>query len=44
MPLNESIDLNDGNYIMGIVSFNTYNSIFNIASKNNELFLLWWNW
>ena len=38
MPLNQSIDLSDGNYVMGVISFNTYNSIFNITSKNNKLF------
>ena len=40
MPLNQSIDLSDGSYVMGVISFNTYNSIFNITSKNNKLFLL----
>ena len=35
--LEDSIDLSDGNYIMGVTSFNTYNSIFNITSKNNKI-------
>ena len=38
MPLNQSLDLSDGNYVMGVISFNTYNSIFNITSKNNKIF------
>ena len=38
MPLNQSIDLSDGNYVMGVISFNTYNSIFNIKEKNNLLY------
>ena len=38
MPLNRSIDLSDGNYVMGVISFNTYNSIFNITEKNNLLY------
>ena len=46
MPLNQSIDLSDGNYVMGVISFNTYNSIFNITSKNNKLFTITelWLW
>ena len=39
LPLEESIDLSDGNYVMGVTSFNTYNSIFNITSKNNKSFM-----
>ena len=35
--LEDSIDLSDGNYVMGVTSFNTYNSIFNITSKNNKI-------
>ena len=38
MPLNRSIDLSDGSYVMGVISFNTYNSIFNITEKNNLLY------
>ena len=38
MPLNQSIDLSDGSYVMGVISFNTYNSIFNITEKNNLLY------
>ena len=38
MPLNQSIDSADGNYVMGVISFNTYNSIFNITEKNNLLY------
>ena len=38
MPLNQSLDLSDGNYVMGEKSFNTYNSIFNITEKNNLLY------
>ena len=38
MPLNESIDLSDGSYVIGVISFNTYNSIFNITEKNNLLY------
>ena len=37
LPLEESIDLSDGNYVMGVTSFNTYNSIFNITNKNNKI-------
>ena len=37
MDLVDTIDLSDGNYVMGVTSFNTYNSIFNITSKNNKL-------
>ena len=35
--LEDSIDLSDGNYVMGVTSFNTYNSIFNITSENNKI-------
>ena len=38
MSLNRSIDLSDGSYVMGVISFNTYNSIFNITEKNNLLY------
>ena len=37
MDLQDSIDLSDGNYVIGVTSFNTYNSIFNITSKNNKI-------
>ena len=37
LPLEESIDLSDGNYVMGVILFNTYNSIFNITEKNNKI-------
>ena len=40
MPLNRSIDLSDGSYVMGVISFNTYNSIFNITEKNNLLYYI----
>ena len=40
MPLNQSIDLSDGNYVMGVISFNTYNSIFNITDKKQPALLL----
>ena len=36
MNLTDSIDLSDGNYVIGVTSFNTYNSIFNVTSKNNR--------
>ena len=36
LELLDSIDLSDGNYVIGVPSFNTYNSIFNITSKNNR--------
>ena len=32
MNLTDSIDLSDGNYVIGVTSFNTYNSIFNVTS------------
>ena len=37
LDLLDSIDLSDGNYVMGVTSFNTYNSIFNVTSKNNKI-------
>ena len=36
LPLEESIDLSDGNYVMGVILFNTYNSIFNITEKKQQ--------
>ena len=36
MDLLDSIELSYGNYVMGVTSFNTHNSIFNITSKNNK--------
>ena len=46
MNLQDSIDLTDGNYVIGVSSFNTYNSIFNVTSKNNKIIyfdgLLYW--
>ena len=46
MDFQDSIDLKDGNYVIGISAFNTYNSIFNITSENNKLMvfdgLLYW--
>ena len=38
MPLNQSIDLSDGNYVMRVISFNTYSSIFNITEKISFLY------
>ena len=35
--LQDSIDLTDGNYVNGVSSFNTYNSIFNVTSKNSKI-------
>ena len=40
MSLNRSIDLSDGSYVMGVINFNTYNSIFNITEKNNLLYYI----
>ena len=37
LNLVKSIDPTDGNYTMGITSFNTYNSMFNITSANNVI-------
>ena len=37
LNLLDSIDFSDGNYVMGVTSFNTFNSIFNITSKNNNI-------
>ena len=37
MNLTDSIDLTDGNYVIGVTSFTTYNSFFNITSKNNKI-------
>ena len=46
MDLQDSIDLTDGNYITGVSSFNTYNSIFNVTSENNKIIyfdgLMYW--
>ena len=46
MDLQDSIDLTDGNYVIGVSSFNTYNSIFNVTSKNNKIIyfdgLMYW--
>ena len=46
MVLQDSIDLTDGNYVIGVSSFNTYNSIFNVTSENNKIIyfdgLLYW--
>ena len=36
MDLQDSIDLTDG-YVIGVTSFNTYNSIFNVTSENNKI-------
>ena len=38
MPSNDSIDLPDGSYVMEVINFSIYNSIFNITSKNNKLY------
>ncbi len=37
MYLDESIDVSDGNYVMGVTSLNMYSSIFNITNKNDKL-------
>ena len=37
LTFQDSIDVSDGNYVMGVTSFNTYNSIFNVNSKNNKI-------
>ena len=46
MDPQDSIDLTDGNYVIGVSSFNTYNSIFNVTSKNNKIIyfdgLMYW--
>ena len=46
MDLQESIDLTDGNYEIGVSSFNPYSSFFNVTSENNEIIffdgLLYW--
>ena len=46
MDLQDSIDLTDGNYVIGVSSFNTYNSIFNVTSENNRIIyfdgLMYW--
>ena len=39
LELLDSIDLSHGNYVLGVTSFNTVNSIFNITSKNNKIML-----
>ena len=36
LTFQDSIDVSDGDYIMGVTSFNTYNSIFIVNSKNNK--------
>ena len=46
MDLQDSIDLTDGIYVMGVSSFKTYNSVFNETSKNKKIIvfdgLLYW--
>ena len=37
LTFQDSIDVSDGNYVVGVTSFNTYNSIFNVNSKNNKI-------
>ena len=45
LDLLDSIDLSDGNYVMGVTSFDTVNSIFNITSKNNKIiYFVGLNW
>ena len=36
----DRIDVSDVNYVFGVTSFNTYNSIFNINSKINKIVIL----
>ena len=46
MDLQDSIDLTDGIYVIGVSSFNTYNSIFNVTPENNKIIdfdgLMYW--
>ena len=37
MDLQDSIDSTDDSYVIGVSSFNIYNSIFNITSKNKKI-------
>ena len=41
-----SIDLTGGNYVVGVSSFNTYISILNVTSENNNIIyfdgLMYW--
>ena len=46
MDLQDSIDLTDGNYVIGVSAFNTYNSIFNVTPENKKIIyfdgLMYW--
>ena len=39
MDLQDSIDLTDGKYVIGVSSFNTYNSIFIVTYINNKIII-----
>ena len=39
LVLDESIDLSDGNYSLGVTSFNTYNSLFYVTEKKQQISL-----
>ena len=42
IDLQDSIDLTDGTYVIGVSYFNTYISIFTITSKNNKIIVFEW--